>query len=65
VEEELEPIPRFYLQAITNRFGDRCLPFTTERSFHKTTFSSLYILSEVKIKKKTFLGRWTGGPIMK
>jgi hypothetical protein len=48
VEEELEPVSRLDLQAIANRFGDRCLPFTTERSFHETTLSFLYILSEVK-----------------
>ena len=47
MEEELEPVPRLDLQAIANRFRDRCLPFTAERSFHET-HSSLYILSEVK-----------------
>jgi hypothetical protein len=42
VEEELEPVSRLYSQAITNRFRDRCLPFTTERSFHEMRSSSLH-----------------------
>jgi hypothetical protein len=49
MKKELEPVAGLDLKAIPNCFGDRCLAFTAERSFHVARFSFLYILSEVKI----------------
>jgi hypothetical protein len=48
VEEELEAVPRFDLQAIPNCFGDCHLAFAAEHRFHGERFSSLYILANVK-----------------
>ena len=62
VEKELEPVPRFDLQVIAYRLGDRRLPFATECCFHwRKNLASLHFTRSKEVSAKSDpAGGWIG-----